>query len=231
MNRNESLQFNVITKSRPEIKSIDFRIKNIENIKFYDYEIKPIPISRVLNIWIVLIVLSIFTFFDALLVILKDKELGDIKDFIFNFPLNSKNKEDFIVGYEGVYKKYKLRIKPTSRFMSEIIRNLFKSFPYSTDREIDFIKFMSDFKTELYTNYRTRTAFIVVSPIVVIISGTAILLNYFYFEIGTIRSLISINQINKITLTVLLIIALTIIIFPKRIMTLLFLKKNAKIKF
>lgn len=231
INKNEQLKFYVYTGSRPEIGEVDYRIKNIQKVQFYDYEKRPTPISRIFKIWTLLIILSILLFVDSLLVISKDKELGDIKSFIFNFPLNDKNQEEFIEGYENVYKTYRLKIKPNSKFMREIIRNLFKSFPLVTESEINFIKNMANLKTQLYTSYRTRTAFIIISPLVIIISAIAICLNYFYYEIGGLNDYISINQINKIILIILSIITILITIFPRKTMNLLFLKGESKVKF
>jgi hypothetical protein len=226
INKNEEFKFYVYSNSRPEIKAVDCRIKNIQKLQFYDYEKRPSPISRIFKVWLLLIILSLLLFVDSLLVVSKDKELGDIKAFIFTFPLNDKNQEEFINGYENIYKTYRLRVKPNSKFMKEIIRNLFRSFPHTTNKEIDFIKNMANFKTELYTHYRTRTAFVIISPLVIIISTVAIFLNYFYYDIGSLNEHISINQINKIVLIILSFITVIIILFPRRTMNLLFIKRK-----
>ena len=231
LNRNEAFKFIIFSNRRPEINKIDYRIKNIEDIKFYDYEIKPTPASRILNIWLIFFILSILTGLDALLVVLKDEGLDRIKSFIFDFQLNTKNNEDFIIGYEKVYKTYTLRIKPSSKFMLEDIRDILKKFPQTNKREIDIIKYMVNWKIELFTLYRTRSAFLVISPIVCFISFIASLLNYFYFEINILQTIISITLINKLILTIILVFTLIAIIFPRKIMNLLLLKKDAKVKF
>ncbi|MDP3352919.1 MAG: hypothetical protein Q8S44_04180 [Flavobacteriaceae bacterium] len=231
INKNEDFKFYVFTSLRPEIKKIDYRIKNIENIEFYDYLIKPKPIYRILNIWIILLSISLILFIDALLVIAKDKELGEIKSFISNFPLTLNNMEQFVDGYTNIYKNYTLRFKPNSKFMNQIMRNLFITITCKTTEDIHFIKYLANLKTELYTFYRTRTAFIIISPIVILISITAIFLNYFYYEIDILKTYTNINSINKTILTILFILSSVIILFPRKSMNLLFLKKDAEVKF
>ena len=95
-----------------------------------------------------------------------------------------------------------------------------------TENDINFIKSMANFKTEFYIKYRTRTSFIIGSFFAVFISIIAILLNYFYYEFDFIKTNISLDFINKSTLTILLILVLIIILFPRRTMNLLLIKKG-----
>jgi len=231
LNKNEQFKFYVFSNSRPEIKSVNYRIKDIREINFYDFKNKPKPLKRILNIWIISIIIFLILFIDALLVISKDKGLNEIKSFILNFQLGKNNKKEFIKGYKKIYGKYKLRLKPSKKFMKGIINNLFISFPLKTERDVEFIKFMANLKTEPYIFYRTRTAFIVISPIAFLISILALLGNYYYYEIDFIRKSISINSLNKIVLNLILVLVLIIIIFPRSTMNILLLKKNAKHKF
>jgi hypothetical protein len=231
INKNEKFNFIVYSKGRLEINGVDFRIKNIDNIQIYDFEKKPKPIYRILNIWVILFLVSFLLFIDALLVIAKDKELESLKSFIFDFPLNDKNKKEFIKGYENIYKKYKVRIKPSPKIMKQVIKNLFICFPLMTNEDKNFIKSMTNLKTELYTFYRARTAFLIISPITILISALAITLNYFYYEIAILNNNMSLDGINKVILTILLTLSIMIILFPRRTMNFLFIKKSAKVKF
>lgn len=231
LNKDEKFKFYTFSKSRLKIVSINYRIKDIKQINIYDFENNPKPLNRILNIWVILLIISIILFIDALLVISKDKGLDDIKSYIYNFNLTNKNKKEFIKGYKKIYGQYKLRLKPDKKFMKEIINNLFISFPPKTKKDLEFIKFMANLKTELYTLYRTRTAFIIISPIAFLISIFALFANYYYYEIDFIKNNISINSINKIVLNIVLILVLIIILFPRSTMNLLFLKKGAKHKF
>lgn len=231
LNKNEQFKFYTYSKSRPKIVSINYRIKDVKQINFYDFESKPKPLNRILNIWVILLIVSIVLFLDALLVISKDKGLDDIKSYIFNFNLTKENKNEFVKGYKKVYGQYKLRLKPDIRIMKGIINKIFISFPHKTEKEINFIKFMANLKTELYILYRTRTAFIIIAPISFLVSILALFANYYYYEIGFIKNNISISSINKIVLNVVLVLVLIIILFPRSTMNLLFLKKGAKHKF
>jgi hypothetical protein len=226
INKNEKFQFNILTSKRAQFLSTDCRIKNIKKIKYYDTENKPRPISRILNIWLVLFFLSIIFFVDAILVIIKDIELGDIKVFIKKFPLRPDNIEKFLDGYEAVYKTYRVRVKPDAVFMRQIIANLFISFKHETRQELAFIKHMANLKTEHYILYRTRTAFIMISPIVFLVSLIGSVVNYFYYEFDNLRSLVSLSDLNLILLRTLLVVAILIILFPRRTMTFMFVKKG-----
>lgn len=225
LNKNETNNLYIITPKRPQIKSVNGRIKDIDNISYYDYEIKPKPLNRFLNIWLILVVLSIILFIDALLIIGKDNELQKLKNFTVKFPLTDKNIEEYIQKFGEHYSLWKVNLKPDTEFMQAIIRNLFISFPYKTRKERDFIIAMSNIKTEIYSLYRVRTVFIVVSPILFIVSILALLSNYFYFEINSINEIISIAKINKLATTILLILGIFVVLFPSRIMNLLILRK------
>lgn len=230
-NKNEQFKFHTFSCSRPKIVSINYRIKDVRHINFYDFENKPKPLNRILNVWVVLLFVSIILFIDALLVLSKDKGLGEIKSYIVNFNLTKKNKKEFIKGYIKIYGDYKLRVKPDKKFMEGIINNLFISFPHKTEIDLKFIKFMANLKTELYTLYRTRTAFIIISPIAFLISILALFSNYYYYEIDFIKNNISISSINKIVLNIILVLVLIMILSPRNIMNLILLKKGAKHKF
>lgn len=231
LNKNEEFKFIILSEVRPQIKNVQGRIKGIENIEYYDFELKPKPLNRLLNFWFVLIIVSSFLLIDALLVIGKDKELSMLYNHIKLFPLDKKNKKEYIARYVLLYNNYPLRIKPDSEFMEQIINNLFLCFPSKSKKEIAFIKNMAILKTEWYTLYRLRTAFIVVSPIFLAFSIMALILNYFYYEIYFLKNLLSLNLINKTTLTILLIAGLLILVFPRSTMNYLFVKKGAKKSF
>ena len=222
-------QFYILTTIRAQIISTECRIKNIKGIKNYNTENKPRPVSRILNIWLILFLLSIVFLVDAILVIVKDKELGNIKDFVKNFPLKQVNIDEFLNGYEAVFKTYKVRIKPDPKFMRQIIANLFLSFQHQTNDEIDFIKFMANLKTEHFIFYRTRTAFIVISPIVILISLFGSLFNYYYYEFDSLKNAFTLSDLNLILIRILLIATILIIIFSRRAMTFLFLKRGGRL--
>lgn len=226
LNKNEKFQFQILTSKRTQFVSTHCRIKNIKRIKYYDIENKPRPFSRILNIWLVLLFLSIAFFVDAILIIVKDIELGDIKLFIKNFPLRPDNIEEFLDGYKAVYKAYRVRIKPDAEFMQQIIANLFISFLYQSKDEIAFIKQMVNLKTELYVLYRTRTAFVIISPIIFVVSLIGSIVNYFYYEFDSLRDVISLQDFNLILLRTLFVFAVIIIIFPRKTMTFMFVKKG-----
>ena len=96
LNKNEKYNLKIISNKRPQISNLKYRIKGIEKINFYDYENKPSPIWRNFNIWLIFLIFAIITLADSLLVILKDRGLGEIKSFVNAFPLNINNREEFI---------------------------------------------------------------------------------------------------------------------------------------
>ena len=225
LNKDESFSFFIITDERTKIENIDGRIKEIEEIYANDYEFKPKNLKRFLNIWLVLFFTSIILFIDALLVILKDKELQKLFNFVMNYKLNKTNIEDYINNYGKLYSEWKVKIKPDGEFMEQIIRNLFISFAYNTKQDLEFIKKMTCIKTSMYSLYRVRTVFILVGPILFIVSFCAMILNYFYFEINGLSELISIIYINKILTTILMILGILVILFPSRTMNLIAIGK------
>ena len=225
LNKDELFSFLIVTNKRPKIKNIEGRIKSIEEIFLNDYELKPKPLNRFLNVWVILVLSSIILFIDALLVIGKDIELQKLLSFTKYYNLNKSNIEEYIEKYGEYYSEWKVNIKPDKEFMQDIIRNLFISFPHKTKNEFEFIKDMACFKTNLYSFYRVRTVFIVVGPILFCISLCAIILNYFYFEINGLSEIISITVINKIATTILLILGIFVILFPSRTMNLVVLGK------
>ncbi len=225
LNKNETNSLYVLTSKRPYIKNVNGRIKDIKEILYYDYEKKLKPLDRFLNIWIILLVISIFLFIDALLVILKDYEFQLLKNFIVNFPLNLNNIEEYIETYGKLYSNWKVNIKPDAEFMQQIIRNLFKSFPHKTEDEIYFIKRMSNFKTEMLSFYRVRTVFVSVAPILFIVSLIALILNYYYFEFDSLNNIVDIHTINKFATTILLILGIVVVLFPSRTMNYILIKQ------
>lgn len=86
----------IITSKRPQINNVNGRIRDIEDISYYDYETKPKPLNRFLNIWLVLTFISVILFIDALLLIGKNHELQKLKNFTVSFPLTKKNVEEYI---------------------------------------------------------------------------------------------------------------------------------------
>jgi len=225
LNKDELFSFIIITNERPKIKNIEGRIKSVEEIFFNDYELKPKPLNRFLNVWAILILASIILFIDALLVIGKDIELQRLLSFSKYYNLKKSNIEEYIEKYGEYYSEWKVNIKPNKEFMQDIIRNLFISFPHQTKNDFEFIKDMACFKTNIYSFYRVRTVFIVIGPILFFISFCAIILNYFYFEINGLSEIISLTDINKIATTILLILGIFVILFPSRTMNLVVLGK------
>lgn len=228
LNKDEIFSFLIVTQKRPKIEKVEGRIKSVEEIFYSDYELKPKPLKRFLNIWIFLFFISIFLFVDALIVILKDIELQKLFSFARRYNLNRSNIDDYIENYGKYYSEWEVNIKPNAEFMKRIIRNLFLSFPHNTKKELEFIKQMTCYKTSLYSFYRVRTVFVVVGPILFIISLCAVILNYFYYEINGLSEIISMTSINKIATNILLILGIFVILFPSRIMNSVVLRKYKK---
>lgn len=227
LNKNEIINFKTISDKELDFKTINFRIKDIDEISFYHFKSKPKPIKRILNFWAILLVLSIVLFIDALLVILKDTPLGKMKSFVNNFPLTVENKTEFLEKYRKLYSDYNLRLKPSEKFFIDFkIKNLLDSFEYN-EKNIQLIRSMTNFYTEFFVMYRLRTIFVIISPILFIVSFLGILFNYFYFDIDFIKS-VSLVMVNEYLLKILLLGFSIMIIFPRKTMNMFFIKKSAR---
>ncbi|EKT4498418.1 hypothetical protein VT569_08600 [Flavobacterium psychrophilum] len=226
LNKEEKIVFKTLSIDELNIKSINFRIKDIDDIQFYQYINKPKPLERLTNFWLIVFGLSIIFFFDALLLILKDAKLSEMKYLIRNYPLNEKNKYDFMEKYRQLYKDYKVRFKLPDRYLIDFkIKNLLDMYDAYTSEDIRFIKFMINFNTELSIMYRIRTIFIIISPILILTSITGIALNYFYYEIKFL-SIYSLDDINIVLLRIILLLIIIMILFPRTTMNYVFIKRN-----
>lgn len=229
LNKNELIKFKTLSKNQIEIKSIDFRIKNIENINLYHYIKKPKPLKRLTNFWLIIFGISMVLFLDALLIIIKDNKLTEMKYFVRDYPLTEKNKYDFLEKYRQLYKDYKVRFKFSERFLIDFkIKNLLEMYERYSEEDIAFIKYMININTEISTLYRTRTIFVIISPILFITAIIGVTINYVYYDIEYFKNY-SLNDFNIILLRIILTITIILILFPRKIMNYLIVKrKNQK---
>lgn len=229
LNKDEKIIFKTISTGIIEIKSINFRIKDIDNIEYYNYLKKPKPLQRLTTFWLIVLGLSIIFFFDALLLILKDAKLTEMKYLVRDYPLNESNKYDFMEKYRQLYKDYKVRFKLPEKFLIDFkVKNLLDRYKKYTKNDVMLIKYMINMNTEFAILYRTRTIFIIISPIFILVSLIGIILNYFYYDFSILHK-ISLELINTYLLRAFLFMAIIMIIFPGRTMNTIFLKysKNA----
>lgn len=169
VNKNERFNFWSISKKAIKILDVKHRIKDVEQINFYHFKDNPKPIYKVLNFWLLTLFIAIVLFIDSLLVILKDKKLNKMKSFVVSYPLTIENKTDFLNQYRNLYNNYDLRFKtPASFFIDFKINNLLNSFHNYDQKEVDLIKFATNWYTEIFILYRFRTIFIIISPILFI---------------------------------------------------------------
>ena len=231
LNKNEKYNLKIISNKRPQISNLKYRIKGIEKINFYDYENKPSPIWRNFNIWLIFLIFAIITLADSLLVILKDRGLGEIKSFVNAFPLNINNRELFIETYKQLYSNYKLKLKPSADFMAFTVRNSVYMYNEYKENDVEFIKHLVNLKTELFILYRLRTVFIILSPLLFIISLSGLIFNYIYYEFDLTYTYLNLEMINKTLATCVLLVILYVLFNPRKTMNNLLLTKDAKVKF
>lgn len=228
LNKNEKFIFEAFSKREFEIKELKYRIKNVDNINFYHFKNNPKPISRIFKVWLFTLLISILLFFDALLVILKDRKLGELKKFVFEYDLTKENKGDFLEKYRLLYNEYPLRIKtPSSFFIDYKIKNLLNSFQNYNNREVNFIRLTISYYTEFFVFYRIRTIFIIISPILFTVSVLGICFNYFYYELPFLR-FAALDTINYFILKFILMVFLFMILFPRQTMNYFFIKKETR---
>ncbi|WDF46111.1 hypothetical protein PQ459_14530 [Chryseobacterium sp. KACC 21268] len=178
LNKNEKIIFKTISADIIEIKSINFRIKDVDNIEFYHYLKKPKPLQRLTTFWLIVFGLSIILFFDALILILKDAKLTEMKYLVRDYPLNESNKYDFMEKYRQLYKDYKVRFKLPEKYLIDFkVKNLLDIYKQYTKKDREFIKYMINMNTEFAILYRTRTIFIIISPIFILVSLIGIIFN------------------------------------------------------
>lgn len=171
LNESENIKFSIRTTKPIEKFTVSSRIKNIEEVVTYHYQIKPKFYDRIGKFWVFLLLFSIITFTDAALLVSKNKQLKSLLDHI-DVLSETTQKEVFLNKYKGLYSAYKIRFKRNKETMTSDISDLFDNM---TANNINLIKSKMSAATKRAVLYKLRKPYLLVSPILFLISLIAII--------------------------------------------------------
>jgi hypothetical protein len=171
LNESENIKFSIRTTKPIEKFTVSSRIKNIEEVVTYHYKIKPKFYDRIGKFWVFLLLFSIITFTDAALLVSKNKQLKALLDHIDALS-ETTQKTVFINTYKEIYSGYKVRFKRNKETMTSDISDLFDNM---TANNINLIKSKMSAATKRAVLYKLRKPYLLVSPILFLISLIAII--------------------------------------------------------
>lgn len=177
LNESENIKFSVITKKPIENFTVSSRIKNIEEVVTYHYQIKPKFYDRIGKFWIFLLLFSVITFIDALFLISKDKQLNAIISLINSLEVVSSKKE-FLNNYKIAYNNYNIRFKRNKEAITSDVGVLLSTLNAENLNEVKQKMIQITKRSVLYT---LRKPYILISPILFLISLLAILGSILYY--------------------------------------------------
>ncbi|MGB0974173.1 MAG: hypothetical protein ACPGU9_04190 [Flavobacteriaceae bacterium] len=171
LNESEHITFSILTKQPIEKFTVSSRIKNIEEVVTYHYQIKPKFYDRIGKFWMFLIVFSVITFIDAVLLVAKNKQLKQLLQHIDSISELTK-KQEFIKGYDAAYVAYNLRFKRNKLAVKTDIAMLFDEI---TANNISQVKQKMKAVTKRAVLYKLRKPYLLISPVLFLISLIAII--------------------------------------------------------
>ena len=177
LNESENITFQIETRKPIDEFTVSSRIKNIEDIVTYHYKVKPKFYDRISVIWLLLMVFSIISFLDAMLLIGKDKELTKIKQLINSFSVDT-NQTDFLEHYKMLYSNYNVRFK---RNKSGVVNEVEAILNQSGEESLSVIKEKLLTTTKKAVLYNLRKPYLLISPVIFVICIIAIVVSIVYY--------------------------------------------------
>lgn len=171
LNKSEHIKFSIVTKQPIEKFTVSSRIKNIEEVVTYHYQIKPKFYDRIGKFWIFLIVFSVITFIDAALLVAKNKQLKQLLSLIDDIT-EMTDKHVFLDAYKKAYMAYKVRFKRNQATINTDIGSLFDEVSVNN---INHTKQKMKAATKRAVLYKLRKPYLLISPILFLISLIAII--------------------------------------------------------
>lgn len=171
LNESESVKFSVLTKKPIEKFTVSSRIKNIEEVVTYHYQIKPKFYDRIGKFWIFLLVFSIITFIDAALLVARNNQLKKILAVIDGIS-ESSEKKHFLKDFNTTYSSYKIRFKRNKDVVMSDVSELFDSVTFDN---INDVKLKMKATTKRAVLYKLRKPYLLISPVLFLISLIAII--------------------------------------------------------
>ncbi len=166
LNEDENITFSILTKKPIEQFTVSSRIKNINEVTTYHFQVKPKYYDRIGVFWVFLFIFSIVTFLDAYLLVSKNKQLNSLLIVIENLDVNS-NKKIFEEDFREKYSNFKVRFK---RNKESLIIDLCSMFDSITEKNINEVKLKMKSITKRSVLYTLRKPYLLISPILFIIS-------------------------------------------------------------
>ena len=171
LNESESVKFSVLTQKPIEKFTVSSRIKNIEEVVTYHYQIKPKFYDRIGKFWLFLLLFSIITFIDAALLVARNNQLKNILSVINSISENTE-KLHFLRDFNAAYNSYKIRFKRNKDVVILDISDLFDSI---TSDNINDVKLKMNAATKRAVLYKLRKPYLLISPVLFLISLIAII--------------------------------------------------------
>lgn len=177
LNESENIKFSIKSIKPIEAFTVSSRIKNIEEVVTYHYQIKPKFYDRIGKFWMFLLLFSILTFVDASLLVSKNKQLKKVLNVIDNLN-DTVEKQQFLTAYKAAYSEYKVRFKRNKDTITADIGQLFDSI---TTGNLNDVKLKMDAATKRAVLYKLRKPYLLISPLLFIISLLAIIGSIVYY--------------------------------------------------
>ena len=177
LNESENITFQIETRKPIDEFTVSSRIKNLEDVVTYHYKVKPKFYDRISAVWLLLMVFSIISFLDAMLLIGKDKELAKIKQLINSFSLDS-NKSEFLQYYKVLYANYNVRFK---RNKLGVVNEIELILNQTGTESVQVIKEKLLTTTKKAVLYNLRKPYLLISPVIFVICIIAIVVSIVYY--------------------------------------------------
>jgi len=178
LNESENITFSMLTSKRIENFTVSSRIKGVEEVVTYHYQIKPKYYDRIGKFWIFLLLFSIVTFIDASVVVSKNKQLKRILNLIDDLSETS-DKELFLEVYRVEYSAYKIRFK---RNKETIIADISLLFDMIATNNLKEVKLKMNAATKRSVLYTLRKPYLLISPVLFLISLLVIIGSIIFYS-------------------------------------------------
>ena len=161
----ENMKFSVLTQKPIEKFTVSSRIKNIEEVVTYHYQVKPKFYDRIGKFWIFLLLFSIITFIDAALLVARNNQLKIILSVIDGLSVNA-DKQQFLKHYKEAYSSYKVRFK---RNKDIILSDISELFDHISSDNLNDVKLKMNAATKRAVLYKLRKPYLLISPVLFVI--------------------------------------------------------------
>lgn len=177
LNKSENIKFSILTRQPIEKFTVSSRIKNVDEVVTYHYQIKPKFYDRIGKFWMFLLLFSIITFIDAALLVARNGQLKQILSHIETLNKQT-DKQQFLQKFNSYYSLYKVRFKRNKDTITSDITQLFDQLP---SENLSVIKTKMTAATKRAVLYKLRKPYLIISPVLFIISLTAIIGSIIYY--------------------------------------------------